>query len=356
MTSPVPVPAPAPEDCPAQPANASLFDRDMAELARRNPGRIWLVLAVVAGLVLTGVSAWRQGWFTPTANVYVQLPGVTGVQVGTPVKLKGFKIGEVDDLQLEPNLNVRVRLRIALERFPLLATDARARFGRDGPIGGKFIDIYPGDLGPLTLAAGATLPMEAGSELDDVMATVKVAVDKLSSAISKVEPILDDTKKLTSEASAVSTDVRTSLNVMMKNLEAISAQLKRVGDTATQFTANADKDRATLVADLRKTLASATQATEIANTALKTVDQQLPVLLDKVQKSAADLNQITRDAKQISGDAVVQLPPALRAGRNAAQDAAAITEGAKRSWPVSAWVGPPLEATLPLDGFEGAIP
>jgi phospholipid/cholesterol/gamma-HCH transport system substrate-binding protein len=360
----------------------NLFDRDMAELARRNPGRVWLWLALIAAIVLTGVSAWRQGWFTPVANLYVELPGASGVQVGTPVKLKGFKIGEVVELKLEDNLNVRAKLRVALVRLPLLAVDASARFGRDGPIGGKYIDISPGVHGPLTMQPDAVLPMEVGNDLDDVMATVKVAVEKLAVAIGKVEPILDDTKKLTGEASGVSTDVRTSLSTMMSNMEIISGQLKRVGDTATHLTQNADQDRANLVADVRKTLALAAQIATTANASLAAIDKELPVLLGKVQRSASDANQITGDAtqltktaqsvaknveqitadakqisqdtKQISAEAVVQVPTALRAGRTVAQDVANITEGAKRTWPVSTFVGTPPEAVLPLDGFEGA--
>jgi phospholipid/cholesterol/gamma-HCH transport system substrate-binding protein len=339
-------------------ADTSLFDRDMAELARRNPGRVWLWLAVVMALVLVGISAWRQGWFTPSVNLYVALPGSGGVQIGTPVKLKGFKIGEVAELHLEPNLNVRVRLRVYQERLALLAVDASARFGREGPIGGKFIDINPGERGPLLLAAESTLPIEAGNEIDDVMASVKVAVEKLATAISKVDPILDDTKKLTGEASAVSADVRTSLAAMMKNMEAISVQLRRVGDTATVLTANADKDRANLVADLRRAMAAATQATESANAALKSVDKELPGLLGKAQQSASDVNQITQDARKLSGAAVVQVPPALRAGRAAADDAAQMVDGVKRTWPFSTLVTPSVapSSDLPLDGFEGGKP
>jgi phospholipid/cholesterol/gamma-HCH transport system substrate-binding protein len=310
-----------------------------------------LVLAMAAALGLTGLSAWRQGWFTPTAYLYVELPGASGMQVGTPVKLKGFKIGEVDDVALEPDLNVKVRLRVVLERLPLLAADASAHFGREGPIGGKFIELDPGTRSQARLKPEATLRMDTGTELDDVMATVKVAVEKLASAIGKVEPILDDTKKLTGAASAVSTDVRTTLSTLLHNMETISVQLKKVGDTATQVVSHADADRAHVVADLRKTLAAATLATETAHAALKTVDttlaSDLPALVSKVQRSASDVNAITAEARQ-------QVPPALRAGRDVVQDSADITAGVKRTWPVSALVGPPPEGNLPLDGSEGA--
>lgn len=319
-------------------------------------GRAWLMLAIMLAAVLVATSAWRQGWFTPSVDLYLLLPGTSGVQVGTPVKLKGFKIGEVKSLHLQPNLNVRVRLQVHEERLPLLAVDASARLGREGPIGGKFIDINPGEQGPLLLAAGAMLPIEAGNDIDDVMASVKVAVEKLATAIGKVDPILEDTKKLTGEASAVSADVRTSLSAMMKNMEVISIQLRRVGDTATRLTAHADQDRATLVADVRQALAAATQVTAAAHATLLSVDKALPDLLDQARQSARDVNQITHDARKISAAAAAQVPPALRAGRTAVDDAAQLTTGAKRAWPFSALVTPVAPTDLPLDGFEGEKP
>ena len=181
---PDPSPATTPGNNPLD--VAALLDHDMAEVARRNPGRFWLALAVISAIILMGLSAWRQGWFTPMSHVYVELPGASGVQIGTPVRLKGFKIGDVDDIELDPQLNVRARLRIVSERMPLLAEDASARFGRDGPIGGKYIELLAGDRQAKRLAQGAMLPMDVGNEIEDVMGTVKVAVEKLAVLFPKV--------------------------------------------------------------------------------------------------------------------------------------------------------------------------
>ena len=89
---------------------------------------------------------------------------------------------------------------------------ATAKFGRDGPISGKFIDIVPGTLEGKRIVADATLPMDTGNELEDVMGTVKVAIEKLASPSARVEPILDDTKKLTGEASEMRKDIRQSVS------------------------------------------------------------------------------------------------------------------------------------------------
>jgi phospholipid/cholesterol/gamma-HCH transport system substrate-binding protein len=370
--------APPPPQAPASAASASvaaatsaaknlgsyldenLLDRDMGELARRDPGRFWLVLAIAAGLVLMGLSAWRQGWFTPTAHLFVEMPGAVGVQVGTAVKLKGFKIGEVDDLNLEPNLNVKVRLRVVQARLVLLGADASAKFGRDGPIGGKFIDIVPGTRAGKRIAPEATLPMDNGNDLEDVMGTVKVAIEKLAAAIGKVEPILDDTKKLTGEASEMRKDVRLSVNTVLENAKEMSAQFKRMGNSAANVAGKLDADRKALVGDMQKILVQANAAADSARVALKTLEQDLPQVtektkatLDNARDATGSVKQATADAQQIVRDVRQDIPPAVRAARAATQDAAEITDGIKSSWPVKSMVPPPADGNLGLDGFEG---
>jgi ABC-type transporter Mla subunit MlaD len=343
MTEPKNSPAPAPTGLHSD--VAALLDHDMAEVARKNPGRFWLALAVISAMVLMGLSAWRQGWFTPMTHVFVELPGASGVQIGTPVRLKGFKIGDVDDIVLDSQLNVRARLRIVSERIALLGKDASARFGRDGPIGGKFIELLPGDRAGPRLAQGAMLPMDVGNELEDVMGTVKVAVEKLAVAIGKMEPILDDTKKLTGEAAEMRKDIRNSVTTVLANMEAMSGQLKAMGNSAGNVAQRLDKDSAELMQNVSKITAQAEAAAGSARNSLAALENGMPPTLDKVrqaltsvQSSAENIRLITEDVRLMVSEIKGDVPPAVRAARAAAQDAAVITEGAKNTWPISTFV------------------
>lgn len=335
---------------------AALLDHDMAEVARKNPGRFWLALAVISAIILMGLSAWRQGWFTPMSQVFVELPGASGVQIGTPVRLKGFKIGDVDDIELDPQLNVRARLRITSERLPLLGKDASARFGRDGPLGGKFIELLPGDRAGQRLASGAMLPMDVGNELEDVMGTVKVAVEKLAVAIGKMEPILDDTKKLTGEAAEMRKDIRASVTTVLANMEAMSGQLKVMGNSAGNVAQRLDKDSVALMQNVEKITAQAEAAATSARNSLAALEKDMPPTLEKVkealtsvQTSADNVRLITEDVRQMVTEIKGDVPPAVRAARTAAQDAAVITEGAKKTWPISTFVknAPSTKSTTP---------
>jgi phospholipid/cholesterol/gamma-HCH transport system substrate-binding protein len=323
---------------------------------RRNPGHTWLALAIVAAVLLTLTSAWRQGWFTPTSHVYIELDGAGGVQIGTPVRLKGFKIGEVDEINLSRSLVVRVRMRIESARMELLAANASAKFGRDSPIAGKFIEILPGEVAGPRLAAEQTLPVATGSDLDEVMATVKTAVEKLTVALSKIDPILDDTRKLTGEAVAMRESVHSSLTATLANIQAMSLQFRQTSDTARTLVGNIDSDRARVVGDVRGVLKNTEAATASANKTLKVVESDLPQALEKTRELLENAKAASADVKQILRESRNDIPAIVRSGRSAAQDAADITTGLKNTWPLSGGSKPPDAGALPLDSFEGRKP
>ncbi len=348
--------SPTPAGPPATDVPDELPNEVMVARARKNPGHTWLALALVAAILLTLTSAWRQGWFTPTSHIFINLSGAAGVQAGTPVRLKGFKIGEVDDINLEKDLSVRVRMRIESDKLGLLGANATAKFGRDSPIAGKFIELLPGDRDGPRLAADQTLKVDAGSELEDVMATVKVAVDKLSTALEKIDPILEDTRKLTGEAVAMRETVRSTLTATMANIQAMSAQFRQTSENARTLVGNIDGDRARVVGDVRGVLKQTDAAAASAGKALKTLETDLPAALQKTNELLENAKAASADVKQILRDVKGDVPAIVRSGRSAAQDAADITTGLKNTWPLSSGAKPAEGGTLPLDSFEGRQP
>jgi phospholipid/cholesterol/gamma-HCH transport system substrate-binding protein len=305
--------------------------------AHKSLGRFWIGLAVLSAIGLMGLSAWRQGWFTPTEHLSLVLDnGTQGVQVGTLVKLKGFKIGEVDGMSLEPNLNVHVSMRITTAKLALLGADAQVKLTRDTPIGAKYIEFVPGTKPKGTLLADASVPLHTGGDVEDIMLVIKSGVEKLSSALGKIEPILDDTKKLTGEAADMRKTIHSSVDVMLGNLQAVSGQLKQIGQTAQGMAGNVDADRAVIMAQIK----------DIVKTLDTTIAKDVPQMTNKV-------NQALDDVKKITAGAAKDIPPTLRSTRIATEDVAEITDGAKKVWPISNFVkGDAPAKPLPLDAFE----
>ena len=314
--------------------------------AHKSLGRFWIGLAIVAALGLMAMSAWRQGWFTSTEYLFVSLDnGAQGVQVGTLVKLKGFKIGEVDEMNLEPNLSVRVRMRVASEKLALLHEDAEIKLSRDSPISAKYIEFIAGNKNKARLQAEKTVPVHTGGDVEDVMLIVKGAVEKLNSALGKVEPILDDVKKLSGEAADMRKTVHSSVDVMLANLQTLTSQLKQIGSTANTMASGVDADRAVIMAQIK----------DIVKTLDATVSKDVPKMSAQVQAALAQVNDTVTNVKNITGDAAVDIPPMLRSTRTLTQDISEITDGAKKTWPISSMVkGEAAAKPLALDAYEAA--
>ena len=332
------------------------LDDEPAPATPKGPGRTWLALAIVAAVLLTLASAWRQGWFTPTSHVFLELPGAGGVQIGSPVRLKGFKIGEVDGITLEKNLTVRVRLRLDTDKMELLGSDAHARFGRDSPIAGKHIELQPGQRDGPRLVSGKVVPVDAGSELEDVMATLKGAAEQLSTTLGKIDPILDDTRKLTTSALALRDSASGAVNETLANVQALSGQLKQMSQAANAMLGHLDQDRARVVDGLQGVLKQADAAASSAGKSLAVLEGELPRALGTLNETLDHTRAITVDLRQVLTESRDDIAPLIRSARDAARDASETTQRLKSTWPLSTGGKPADTRPLALDSFEAVPP
>src|SRR5437764_1157572 len=81
---------------------------------------VFLLIALVMVGAFMGLVAYKQGWFVHQSPLHFVTPNALGINKGMPVKLHGFTIGQVSDLQLT-SAGVDVRLSIVsgyLARIP----------------------------------------------------------------------------------------------------------------------------------------------------------------------------------------------------------------------------------------------
>jgi phospholipid/cholesterol/gamma-HCH transport system substrate-binding protein len=82
---------------------------------------------------------------------------VTGLLVGTPVRLAGLSAGEVLEIQVpsRPSQRFLVRMRIREDLRPLVRTDSIATIQTDGLVGNSFVQIGMGtDEAPMVEPGG----------------------------------------------------------------------------------------------------------------------------------------------------------------------------------------------------------
>lgn len=143
------------------------------------------LILFVGGLFLIGD---RRLLFARQFELNTAFGKVTGLRVGTPVRLAGLDAGEVLEIVLpvRPSDKFGVRMRLREDVRPLVRTDSVAGVQTDGIVGGAFIQIAVGtDAAPI-VAPGATITGNDPIEFADLIAEGRDTFRLLSREVTDV--------------------------------------------------------------------------------------------------------------------------------------------------------------------------
>jgi phospholipid/cholesterol/gamma-HCH transport system substrate-binding protein len=127
----------------------------MAELEiKPTPAMKSRVVAVMLSAgVLVGILVWLLtgggvGLFARKVDLRTYMPDATGLAVDAPVRLNGIQVGTVKSIfiskYLDPQLAVRVDLRLESKYLSDIPADSQTSIGSDTLVGDKFLDIAAG--------------------------------------------------------------------------------------------------------------------------------------------------------------------------------------------------------------------
>src|SRR4051812_10502609 len=111
------------------------------EIERKLEGRMSLASRAFLWLAALGVIgslaafAYVQRWFTPTMDLYFYAATADGLNRGMAVKLVGFNIGALQELQLVGELRVKGKIVIDKRHRDAIGKDSLVRLIREGLLG-----------------------------------------------------------------------------------------------------------------------------------------------------------------------------------------------------------------------------
>ncbi|HAB17930.1 MAG TPA: MlaD family protein [Verrucomicrobiota bacterium] len=132
---------------------------------RRVERLVGLFLLVTFGLMMAGFvyflrhTAQSRGWFVTKIPYYTYIADATGLKVGTPVTMTGFKIGEitkVDQMEMSPwhltnRYNVYVGFNVREPYDGYIWTDSKVKVGAGDLFGARTIEVTRGIAGEVTV-------------------------------------------------------------------------------------------------------------------------------------------------------------------------------------------------------------
>ena len=293
----------------------------------------FLVIAFVGAAGFIGLVSYKQGWFLHQSPIHFITPNALGLNKGMPVKLHGFTVGSVSEMQLTDG-GVDVTLLIMGDYLKRLPQGSRARHAREaGVIGASVIDIIPGE-SPLPLAEGALIHFEPARGIteivDDFRRQAIPAFNELKSAMGQV-----------SQAGHDITQILAGLRKEVDQLPATHRAVRKLVEEATTATSDLSF-QTTATLDAMERVASS-------------VEHTVPMLSQKVASSVESIDAAAVQLKKTGEEAQITLKsarPLLDNSESAAREANDVLTAAKRVWPLSDSFKDAGDGMLPIDSFE----
>jgi phospholipid/cholesterol/gamma-HCH transport system substrate-binding protein len=293
----------------------------------------FLLIALLLVAAFMGLVAYKQGWFVHQSPIHFVTPNALGINKGMPVKLHGFAVGSVSDMQLAPG-GVDVRLLIGSEYLMRIPEDSHAKHAREaGLIGASVIDIIPGKA-DRALAEGAQISFEPArgiSEIiDDFRRQAVPAFNEVKQAMSQVGRSSEDV-----------TEILANLRHEVERLPATHRAVRKLLEEAAQATS-----------DLSKQTGATLQAVErVAGT----MELAVPLLTHQLVSGIQSIDAAANQLKKTGEEAQLTLRsarPLLDHSETAAREVGDVVTAAKRIWPLSDSFKESSDGMLPIDSFE----
>ncbi len=182
--------------------------------------------------------------FNKNNTYYTTYEQVNGLQVNSPITIKGFKVGTIRAMKYNPSKSERIVLELDVKSKYVIPSNSNARIYSDGLMGGKAMEIELGD-SPVALQNEDTLHSvwdkdileAAGSELEYIKAKANQLINEVMTTLGQVNAILRDNSAnlatTMSNIAAISGDLEgvvrseaADLRSIISNLNALSAALK----------------------------------------------------------------------------------------------------------------------------------
>lgn len=284
----------------------------------------WVGAFVLGGLLLFAVGLFligdRRSLFSKQFVVGTTFGKVTGLQIGTRVRLAGLDVGEVLEIQVpsRPSEKFLVRLQIRDEMRPLVRTDSVTAIQTDGIVGAAFVQISVGtDAAPI-VEPGAVLagndPIEfadlvqegrdtfklVSREVMDLTGDVSHALVSLTKTVDTTESVIarvgDEVEKIgavgvqvANDAEGVVDDVRGIVNGVRAGDGSIG---KLFNDTAFYDRMNAIGQEA---ADSARVVRETAEITRTAVEGFVAPDGMGPQITRNIRNTLAGIEEVTSD-------------------------------------------------------------
>lgn len=276
---------------------------------------IWIVIALV--IVIFGTKYFQGVSLSGSYHVVAQFDRVDGLIPGNTAQMRGVRIGQVRDIELDRDSGF-VLVTIAINEGVELRKGATASLSGLSALGDVRIEVNPGPPGNPPLPPGSRIPGVSGSDLlgdlstqaDSYLAKVQTILEsvdtttallghQLSDPSSDLRHTLLSLRRVSAAIAGVMEDKSDDLSRTIENLESTSANLKEL---TSADSSGADLQKS--LDEMNETLAAVKSMTANLDTLLNGMNTGKgtlgrlandPALYDHMDSVAVNLNRLLED-------------------------------------------------------------
>lgn len=152
----------------------------------------------IGSFLLVIVFAYALGVINPFSSGYDLTIGYNfagGIEVGSPVRVMGIKVGKVKAIEFAPGykmpngeaVQLKVKIKVDKQSWSTLKKDSQFFINLAGVIGEKFLEITPGSPESEPLSDGATLRGEDPPRIDQLISQSYGLAGKILQMVEKNE-------------------------------------------------------------------------------------------------------------------------------------------------------------------------
>jgi len=290
------------------------------------------LFVLVAGIVLVATVFAVTGAFrgpATTYRAYVLFAG--GLEPGATVRYAGGpNVGRVEKLQLDPKDSSHIEITFSVKSGLPVKTDSHVKIMSLSPLGDNHLEIVPGSEKAALAAAGTILPSDPyvdfnvlTAKINDIapqaqqlLKTLNDRAGDLQEALARVNDLLNDTNRANLAATLAETrgmiaENRGSVKTTVQNLSSASQKLEpllqdlrktslQASETLNHVDSLIGDNRADIrqaVIELRQSLATVTDLTGRLDQTLDVNSDNIDELLDNLRHVSQNLKEFTNTIK-----------------------------------------------------------
>jgi len=252
--------------------------------------------------------------FSKTSVYYAEYTNLDGLLVSSPVFVKGFKVGQVEDIHYDFTKETSFLIKISVDQDIQIPKGGKIELFDNGLMGGKAIQLVFDPISPSQelYASGDTVASQIGgglmaklsgdlipkiqsisSQADSLLRSVRLIIEKkqINNSLSSIE-------KTTSELASTSTQLK---KMMHSDMPRILTDVNVITGDMKNLTGNLKKiDFAATVASIDHTIKNLNQVSDKMNNSEGSLGLLIndKSLYNNLNNSAANADKLVIDLKQ----------------------------------------------------------